>query len=787
MMRRATVGLSVILFSIVVVPQQGLGQTLYGIVSEGRHAGYLVQLEIKDGSMSSAVLQFQTSILQPAGLTYDPVRGVLLTIDSATGQVYSIDLDDEKATILLPIQGEQTEPRGLAYRRGNDSLYSLHTSIEKRRKNSDPLDTTAEDTKTTVNLLRLEPTTGIAEGAATIGKRGPTAQAEQLKRLAVRASDGALFGAGNDASSHFLFKISSPDQERFNPETSCTTEDNAIPIAGIDFHPTTGVLYASDGISLFTLDPADPANCETPPIPIGEPLATHVRKQLVEQLLADNIVEQRDTEIRKRLEAEQLLVTSLSEVLGTEIGEIGGIAFETARAPDVWIRGCSADIGNTPSECEKASGSPDIWIDNNADMRIDPAEFGKDNELHAQVRNRGEGKQADVSVAFYYWNCKGPKWLIGRDTVRVPPKSTAIASVVWPNVPKPPGREQHWCIAVVLDQLNDTGQRAGTQAPASADRAQVPRVPSDQDNNVATTNTRLLATNAGDPAGFRAEDQLDWWYPIAQAERPLVMQRGMFRGTASVDSKWRGQNSPLVALDFGVAFAVDDHIEVGISNFRLGSTPPKAGQGALTGIVFSEGDEKRSFGDVPVYLRGEFLHRDVWRMAADVIVVLPSNTKLAATLGLPIRVRLKRFPLAIDWGVEATVLTSDFGANVEVPVKITYNVKERFFFFGSSGLSLQQLGRSLENQDPDSNVAYEVGKNNQILLPFGLGLGGTLARKKCGVRIDFYGQMGWNPLIYFNPPPTVSAVETVKALFVGGGLNIYSKPVLHSNCCDWTR
>lgn len=58
------------------------------------------------------------------------------------------------------------------------------------------------------------------------------------------------------------------------------------------------------------------------------------------------------------------------------------------------------------------------------------------------------------------------------------------------------------------------------------------------------------------------------------------MDTCMLRGTFGVDIKRLGSQSvggaqqTLVALDFGAAFSPLDNLKVGISNYRLGSTPP---------------------------------------------------------------------------------------------------------------------------------------------------------------------------------------------------------------------
>ena len=90
-----------------------------------------------------------------------------------------------------------------------------------------------------------------------------------------------------------------------------------------------------------------------------------------------------------------------------------------------------------------------------------------------------------------------------------------------------------------------------------------------------------------------------WTYPKAYAQRPLVMDKHMLRGTFSVDVKRLGLQSlsgvrqTLVALDFG---------------------------------------------DMPICGRYSFLRKDYAEMGLDLVMVIPSNTNFATTFGVPVRI-----------------------------------------------------------------------------------------------------------------------------------------------------
>lgn len=276
-----------------------------------------------------------------------------------------------------------------------------------------------------------------------------------------------------------------------------------------------------------------------------------------------------------------------------------------------------------------------------------------------------------------------------------------------------------------------------------------------------------------------------WTYPKAYAQRPLVMDKHMLRGTFSVDVKRLGLQSvggagqTLVALDFGAAFSPLENLEVGISNYRLGSTPPKASQGLFPIIASPSGD----FGDIPIYGRYSFMRKDYVEMSLDLVMVLPSNTNFAMTFGVPVRIRA-RPSVTIDTGMELTVLTKGAGTNIELPVKGTFNITPAGFIFGESGFSFQNLGRNAistvtTSSVPDSNVAFPVAKN-QVFMPLAIG-GGYTVVVKGKVMIDVFGRFGWNPFAYLNPPTGVDFVPAGDTWFLGVGAIIHTRPLLKTN------
>lgn len=177
--------------------------------------------------------------------------------------------------------------------------------------------------------------------------------------------------------------------------------------------------------------------------------------------------------------------------------------------------------------------------------------------------------------------------------------------------------------------------------------------------------------------------------------------------------------------------------------------------------------------------RYSFLRKDYVEIAADFVMVLPSNTNFAVTFGVPVRVRA-RPAVTIDTGMEFSVLTKSAGANLELPVKGMFNITSAGFIFGESGFSFQNLGRNTittttTSSVSDSNVAFPVAKN-QAFIPLGIGGGYTVVIKG-KVMMDVFGRFGWNPFVYLNPPTGVNAVPARDTWSIGVGTIIYTRPL----------
>jgi hypothetical protein len=274
-----------------------------------------------------------------------------------------------------------------------------------------------------------------------------------------------------------------------------------------------------------------------------------------------------------------------------------------------------------------------------------------------------------------------------------------------------------------------------------------------------------------------------WTYPKAYASRPLTMNKFMIRGTFSVDTKraiidrstGAQEGKPLVSIDLGVAFSIFDNLEVGVSNYRLGSSPANAAQGIFPIVVSPTG----SFGDMPLYVRYSFMRKNYVEMAADFVLLVPSWTNLSATFGLPVRIRA-RGPVTVDTGTEFVILSNGAGLNVEVPVKATFNITPAGFIFGDSGFSFQNIARNLTGGSYyDTSLAFPVARN-QVFVPLGVGGGYTHVVKNI-VMIDVFARFGWNPFVYVNPPSGVNTLPATDSWVLSVGATIHTSPILHES------
>ena len=262
-----------------------------------------------------------------------------------------------------------------------------------------------------------------------------------------------------------------------------------------------------------------------------------------------------------------------------------------------------------------------------------------------------------------------------------------------------------------------------------------------------------------------------WTYPKAYASRPLTMNKFMIRGTFAVETKRASidrstgmrQGKPLVSIDLGAAFSIFDNLEVGVSNYRLGSTPGNAAQGMFPIVVSPTGQLRRHAALRAVQLHAERLRRDGCRLRAPRAILDEPLRHLRPPGAHP-----STSSLTVDTGTELVILSNGAGLNVELPVKATFNITPAGFIFGDSGFSFQNLARNITGGSYfDTSLAFPVARN-QVFVPLGIGGGYTHVVKNL-VMIDVFTRFGWNPFVYVNPPTGVNVIPAADSWVLSVG------------------
>ncbi len=335
--------------------------------------------------------------------------------------------------------------------------------------------------------------------------------------------------------------------------------------------------------------------------------------------------------------------------------------------------------------------------------------------------------------------------------------------------------------AVAQEAKSENGESPDAEEPKAATpkAAKKEEQTSEPEPDAEVREALVLKTARGEDVQETAAP--GWPYPKAYASRPLTMLKYTIRGTFLFnvkraipgDTVGMARGKPFISIDIGFAFAIMDNLEVGVSNYRLASPPPRVGQ-ALFPIVASP---RGTFGDMPLYVRYRFLQKDYVEIAADFVLSIPTFTNLSATLGFPVRIRTRR-SLTFDTGFELVLLTNGAGLNVETPVKAVYNIRPNGFVFADSGFSFQNLARNTTGGSAlDTNLAYPVARN-QVFIPLGVGGGYTHVIKKI-VMLDVFARFGWNPFAYVNPAGGRSAVPVRDTWLLTVGVILHTNPDVH--------
>lgn len=214
-----------------------------------------------------------------------------------------------------------------------------------------------------------------------------------------------------------------------------------------------------------------------------------------------------------------------------------------------------------------------------------------------------------------------------------------------------------------------------------------------------------VASDASPDAVAEGGNESTWTYPKSYSIRPLTMQRGMVRANG-IFTFWDDGVDLISGITLGGSISVTDDIELGLNNYRIGSSLQQNYEG-LVAVVFSP---SAGYGAIPIYGRYRFLHLDKLDFAGDIILVMPIDTPFALEVALPFRV-IPNDRLSVDTGIEVrgTFGSADY-ADIRIPAIVNYNFSDRAFIAGETGVQFIHLGKSYDGSTiPAKGVAIPIG------------------------------------------------------------------------------
>jgi hypothetical protein len=246
------------------------------------------------------------------------------------------------------------------------------------------------------------------------------------------------------------------------------------------------------------------------------------------------------------------------------------------------------------------------------------------------------------------------------------------------------------------------------------------------------------ASTEVDTAMPEEANETAWTYPKSYSVRPLTMQKGMVRANG-IFTVWDDGVDTVFGMTLGGSIGVLDDLELGINNYRIGSSLQQRYEGLIP-VIFSP---SAGFGNMPLYARYRFVHRDKLDFAGDLIFVLPVDTAFALEVALPFRIT-PNDRLSVDTGLE---VRGTFGsvnadgsvkrADIRIPAIVNYNFSGRAFISGETGVQFVNLGK-------DFNPAPTEIQG--VAIPIGFRAGGTW-KKENKHLIDLFAGFSFPELI----------------------------------------
>ncbi|MGB5372450.1 MAG: hypothetical protein WBM75_14855 [Polyangiales bacterium] len=200
-------------------------------------------------------------------------------------------------------------------------------------------------------------------------------------------------------------------------------------------------------------------------------------------------------------------------------------------------------------------------------------------------------------------------------------------------------------------------------------------------------------------------DESEWTYPKSYSVRPLTMEQGMVRANG-IFTVWDDGVDTVFGMTLGGSIGVLDDLELGINNYRIGSSLQQRYEGLIP-VIFSP---SAGFGNMPLYGRYRFVHREKLDFAGDLIFVLPVDTAFALEVALPFRIK-PNDRLSVDTGLEVRgTFGSDKRADIRIPAIVNYNFSDRAFISGETGVQFVNLGKGFNTATADvQGVAIPIG------------------------------------------------------------------------------
>ncbi|MDH3202078.1 MAG: hypothetical protein OEM15_14400 [Myxococcales bacterium] len=218
----------------------------------------------------------------------------------------------------------------------------------------------------------------------------------------------------------------------------------------------------------------------------------------------------------------------------------------------------------------------------------------------------------------------------------------------------------------------------------------------------------VVSTSVDSPV-VEEVDESEWTYPKIYSVRPLTMEQGMVRANA-IFTVWDDGIDTVFGMTLGASIGVLDDLELGINNYRIGSSLQQRYEGLIP-VIFAP---SAGFGNMPLYGRYRIVQREKLDFAGDLIFVLPVDTAFALEVALPFRIK-PNDRLSVDTGLE---VRGTFGsakrADIRIPAIVNYNFSGRAFISGETGVQFVNLGKGFNTPPADIQgvaipIAFRAG------------------------------------------------------------------------------